>query len=416
MILGGYTANIPVEGDFDENNGTRLIEKYVLWRGADCFLASANCLMDTARPVSLSVANPSPLPRTVRKGEVLGFMHDPAKRLSKESDLTKADKLQYDKKVLLIRALVEGSLNKQDLNHAEMKDNESDKGNSSKPAEDSEEPEDWGPKTAEPGDAERLRAEDLEKLIDVDPTLPKEQCDAAYALLKKHELVFGFDGRLGKHPTKVHIELEPGMKPISSAPYIASPAKRDLIDKQLDLWLEQGVIEPSASPWGAPVIIVHRNGKDRLCVDWRKLNAATVPDQFPIPWQTDILQALSGAQYLSSFDALAGFTQLEFNKVSQPYTAMRTHRGLHQFTRMPFGWRNGPPIFQRVMQEILAPYLWMFTLVYIDDIVVYSNSFEEHLEHVDAVLSTIEKAGITLAPHKCHVGYRSIQLLGQKVS
>jgi Reverse transcriptase (RNA-dependent DNA polymerase) len=235
-------------------------------------------------------------------------------------------------------------------------------------------------------------------------------------VLKKHEMAFRYDRPLGKHPTKVHINLVPGTKPISSAPYITSPAKRELIDKQLDLWLKQGVIEPSKSPWGAPVLIVHQHSKDHLCVDWRKLNATTMPDQFPIPQQSDILQALSGAQFLSSFDALEGFTQLEFNKVSQPYTAMRTHRSLHQFTRMPFRWRNSPPVFQRVMQEILTPYLWIFTLVYINDIMVYSQTFEEHLEHINRVLDTIWISGITLALHKCHVGYRSIQLLGQKVS
>ena len=105
----------------------------------------------------------------------------------------------------------------------------------------------------------------------------------------------------------------------------------------------------------------------------------------------DILQALSGSQYLSVFDTLSGFTQMEFDKESQPITAICTHRGLHHFKRMPFGWWNGPPEFQRVMQEILSPYLWIFMLMYIDDIIIYSRSFEEHLKHMDSVLSIIAK-------------------------
>lgn len=117
----------------------------------------------------------------------------------------------------------------------------------------------------------------------------------------------------------------PGTKPISMAPYYASPAKREAIDKQIDLWLSQGVIEESRSPWGAPVIIVYRNNKPRVCIDFRRLNKATVADQHPIPKQTDILQALSGAQYLSVFDALSGFMQLEFDEVSRPITAIQTH-------------------------------------------------------------------------------------------
>ena len=135
------------------------------------------------------------------------------------------------------------------------------------------------------------------------------------------------------------------------------------MDEQLDKWFEQDVIEPSKSPWSAPVVIAYRNGKPRFCVDYRKLNAATTPDEFPIPRQSEILSSLSGAQVLSSLDALSGFTQLEMHEDDIEKTAFRTHRGLFQFKRMPFGLRNGPSIFQRVMQGILAPYLWIFCLV-----------------------------------------------------
>lgn len=142
----------------------------------------------------------------------------------------------------------------------------------------------------------------------------------------------------------------------------------------------------------------------------------TVPDKFPIPRQSEILSPLSGAQVLSSLDTLAGFTQLEFSEEEVKKPAFRTHLGLFQFKRMPFGLRHGPSIFQRVMNSILAPYLWLFALVYIDDIVVYSTSYEDHIEHLDAVLGAIETAGITLSPARCHLFYSSILLLGHKVS
>ena len=273
-----------------------------------------------------------------------------------------------------------------------------------------------GPKTADPGPDQIYPSAKLREVIDVDPLLETTQREALYKVVERNQAAFGFDGRLGHLRSEVHIELMPGTKPISMAPYYASPAKREAIDKQVDLWLSQGVIEESRSPWGAPVIIVYRNSKPRVCIDFRRLNKATVADQHPIPKQTDILQALSGAQYLSVFDALSGFTQLEFDEVSRPITAIRTHRGLHQFKRMPFGWRNGPPVFQRAMQEILSPFLWIFTLVYIDDIVVYSKTFKDHLEHVDSVLKAIASSGLTLSPPKCHIGYRSIVVLGNIVS
>ena len=211
---------------------------------------------------------------------------------------------------------------------------------------------------------------------------------------------FGFDGRLGNLPAKVHIRTVDGQVPISAPMYNASPQKGVIIDEQIDTWFEQGIIQPSRSPWSAPVIIAYRNGKPRFCIDYRKLNAVTIPDEFPIPRQTDILASLSGAQVLSSLDTLSGFTQLELAEDNIEKTAFRTHRGLFQFRRLLFGLRNGPSIFQRVMQNILAPYLWIFCLVYINDIVIYSKSYEEHLTHLDKVLEAIENAGITLSPKK----------------
>ena len=220
---------------------------------------------------------------------------------------------------------------------------------------------------------------------------------------------FGFDGRLGHLKTKVHIRTQDRQVPISVPMYGSSPEKRRFMDIQINTWFEQGVIEASISPWSAPVVIAYCNGKPRFCIDYRKLNAVTTPDEFPIPRQSEILSSLSGAQVLSSLDALSGFTQLELDLADVEKTAFRTHWGLFQFKRMP-------SIFQRVMQGILAPYLWLFCLVYIDDIVVYSKWYKKHIEHLDLVLEAIEKAGIMLSPKKCHLFYGSILLLGHKVS
>ena len=184
----------------------------------------------------------------------------------------------------------------------------------------------------------------------------------------------------------------------------------------MDKWIQLGVIEPSKSPWAAPAFIVYRNGKPRMVVDYRKLNEIAIADEFPLPKQEDILQALVGSQWLSTLDALAGFTQLEIDPKEREKLAFRTHRGLWQFIRMPFGYKNGPSIFQRVMQNVLAPFLWIFALVYIDDIVIFSRSFEDHLGHLDQVFKAVAETGITLATTKCHFAYQSLLLLGQKVS
>ena len=114
---------------------------------------------------------------------------------------------------------------------------------------------------------------------------------------------------------------------MSLPPFPVSPEKRAAIDKQMNTWISAGVIEPSKSPWGflAFFFIAYRNIKPRMVIDYRKLNAVTIPDEFPLPRQEDILQALTGAQWLSTFDALAGFTQLEITEEEREKTAFRTH-------------------------------------------------------------------------------------------
>jgi hypothetical protein len=141
--------------------------------------------------------------------------------------------------------------------------------------------------------------------------IPVAQHAPLEEVLRRNTAAFGVGGRLGHVDTKVLIPLKPDTQPISMPMYRASPAKHEVIDMQMDKWFEAEVIEPSVSLWGFPCIVVYRNRKPRLVIDYWKLNEHTVPDEFPIPHQSEILQTLSGAQVLSSFDALAGFTQLE---------------------------------------------------------------------------------------------------------
>ena len=118
-----------------------------------------------------------------------------------------------------------------------------------------------------------------------------------------------------------------------------------------------GVIEPSKSPWAAPAFIVYRNGKHHMLIDYRKLKEIAILDEFPLPKQEDILQALEGSQLLSTLDTLAGFTQVEVEPKEGEKLAVHMHRGLWQFIIMPFSYKNSPSIFQRIMQNVLAPFL-----------------------------------------------------------
>jgi hypothetical protein len=252
------------------------------------------------------------------------------------------------------------------------------------------------------------------KEVDISKDLTEKQREDLRSILRKNEKAFAVDGRLGEFKEEVDIPMKRDAKPITIPPYPMSPVNCATIDAQMDSWLQLEVIEPSRSPWAAPVFIVHQNGKPRIVIDLRKLNEQVIPDEYPLPRQEDILQTLSGSRYLSTLDALSGFTQLTVREEDREKLAFRTHRGLFQFKQMPFGYRNGPAVFQPVMQGILALYLWIFLLVYIDDIVIFSRTFKEHLTHVNSVLEAIRDARIMLFPTKCHFGYESLLLLGRR--
>src|SRR6266850_1339193 len=284
------------------------------------------------------------------------------------------------------------------------------------PAEQDEENELLGLKMAKVPESETIPSSDLTSFLDISSEVPLEIQSRIKELIEHHKDVFGFDDWLGNPPVEVQIDTVLGTHPISLLMYGASSQKREVIDAQIDKWLEQEVIKPSKSPWAAPVVIVYQNGKPWFCIDYHKLNAVTIPDKFPIPRQSEILQALSGAQVLSTLDTLASFNQLPITDKDREKTGFRSHQGLHQFKCLPFGLWNGPSVFQRVMQGILAPFLWIFSLVYINNIMVYSQSYEEHLMHLDQVLQAVKEAWIMLSPKKCHFAYTSILLLGQKVS
>jgi len=401
-IEAGKVKIVRVVGAMKERKDW-LTERVIVGTDSMDILAAPFTWITSDNPL-LPIANLGTRPLYIRKGEIVGRLADPSSYLDHPDDDTLP---KYVVSAEAIQAVITGTLREQDLAKAsgpspEIPDNKL------------EGYENWGPKTtAVPEDP--ISGPVLE-LVDLGPDIPVDILPRLEEVLQKNVQAFGVDSRLGHIDAKVSIPLHPGTMPTSLPMYRASPANCEVINHQVKAWFEAGVIEPSVSLWGFPVVVVYRNGKACLAVDYHKLNANTIPDEFPIPRQLEIIQALSGSQVLSSFDTLAGFTQLEIQEEECKKTAFRCHLGLWQFRRMPFGLWNGPSISQWLMQGILTPYLWLFTLVYINDIVVFSKSWEEHLNHLDLVLGAIVKEGVTLSPSKCFIGYSSILLVGQKVS
>lgn len=261
---------------------------------------------------------------------------------------------------------------------------------------------------------------EFEKILadfDINPDISEDDRKSMQEVLLQNRQAFAYGNRKLGSTDWVKMSLETGdAAPISSPPYRASPQGRQIIEETIAELIEDGVIEESDSPWASPAILVRQKGKDRFCIDYRKINAVLTADQYPIPRIDDILGQFSGKTYFTTFDANKGFHQVEINEEDRPKTAFRTHKGLHQFKRMPFGLKTGPSIFQRLTDKVLGRYKWQIALVYIDDIIIYSNSLKEHLSDVSTVLKLVGKSGITLSPKKCHIAYQSIKALGHTVS
>lgn len=205
-------------------------------------------------------------------------------------------------------------------------------------------------------------------------------------------------------------------EPIRQRSYRVSPVLQKLIDDEIDEMLKLGVIEPSSSPWASPVVIVNKKNTDkvRFCVDYRKLNAVTERDSYPLPLVSETLDKLKDAQYLSSIDIKSAYWQVPVAEASKPLTAFICHRGLFQFRRMPFGLHNAPATWQRLIDRILgdlAPHVF----IYLDDCVIISRTFEEHLRILEQVFNRLQTAGITVSWDKCQFCRPEMKYLGYVV-
>ncbi|KAI1676403.1 RVT-1 multi-domain protein [Pyrenophora tritici-repentis] len=204
---------------------------------------------------------------------------------------------------------------------------------------------------------------------------------------------------------------------LKQAPYSQSLRDQKAIDEVLNPLQDQGRITRvplgQPSPVSAPAFVVWKNDKPRVVVDMRKVNKALIPDAYPLPKQDTILSAMGGAMVFSSLDFVKSFFQQEIAEEDQWKTAFVTaHRGHEMFTVSTMGLANSPGFFQHRMERLFESYLWDFILVYIDDIIIFSRTLEDHLTHLDRALTLLENAGVTLSIAKCHFAYPSIQALG----
>ncbi|GJU10611.1 putative reverse transcriptase domain-containing protein, partial [Tanacetum coccineum] len=188
------------------------------------------------------------------------------------------------------------------------------------------------------------------------------------------------------------IELIPGAVPIAKSPYRLALSELEELSGQLKKLQDKGFIRPSSSPWGAPILLVKKNdGSFRMCIDYRELNKLIVKNRYPLSRIDDLFDQLQGSQFFSKIDLRSGYHQLRVHEDDIPKTAFRTRYGHFEFTVMPFGLTKAPVVFMDLMNKVCRPYLDKFMIVFIDDILIYSKTREEHVEHLGLVLELLKK-------------------------
>ncbi|KAJ0555993.1 putative nucleotidyltransferase, Ribonuclease H [Helianthus annuus] len=213
------------------------------------------------------------------------------------------------------------------------------------------------------------------------------------------------------------IELAPGAAPIARAPYRLAPSELEELSMQLQELLEKGFIRPSSSPWGATVLFVKKkDGTFRMCIDYRELNNVIVKNRYPLPRVDDLFDQLQGSSYYSKIDLRSGYHQLRVRDEDVSKTAFRIRYGHYEFLVMPFGLTNAPPVFMDVMNRVCKPCLDKFVIVFIDDILIYSKSQEEHEQHLRLILELLRKEQLYAKFSKCDFWLREVHFLGHVVN
>ena len=224
---------------------------------------------------------------------------------------------------------------------------------------------------------------------------PKGRGETRYRSTSSSVRVYGrFRDELpGLPPRRVvdfGIELHPGISPISMTPHRMAPVELQELRVQLQELLDKGLIRPSTSPWGASVLFAKKRGKTlRLCIGYRQLNRVTIKNRYPLPRIDDLFDQLRGARVYFKIDLRTGYHQLRVRETDIPKTAFRTRYGHFEFMVMPFGLTNALAAFMDLMHRMFQPYLDQFVVVFVDDILIYSQLEWEHEHHLRIVLQLL---------------------------
>ncbi|CAM4637279.1 unnamed protein product [Lepidochelys kempii] len=252
----------------------------------------------------------------------------------------------------------------------------------------------------------------LETIPLSDQLTPAQQAEVREVLHPYRQL---FSNQPGRTNLTVHRVQTGSHPPIRCSPFrVAGKTAQDLEREVRDM-LALGVIQPSASPWASLVVLVpKKDGSVRFCVDYRKLKAITVSDAYPMPRPDELLDKLGGARYLTTMDLTKGYWQVPLDADARLKSAFITPLGLYEFLTLPVGLKGAPATFQRLVDQLLRG-MESFAVAYIDDICVFSQTWEDHVSQVRQVLDRLQGAGLTVKAEKCKVGMAEVSYLGHRV-
>lgn len=253
--------------------------------------------------------------------------------------------------------------------------------------------------------------------------LSEGQKKSLEAIVEQHSSLFAEPDERLTYSTVVVGEIRTeNRSPIYAKSYPYPMALRDVVGEEINRLLRDGIIRPSRSPYNSPIWVVPKKNdlsgekKFRLVVDFRRLNAVTTADKYPIPDINDVLANLGGNQYFTVLDLKSGFHQIPLREEDREKTAFSINNGKFEFTRLPFGLKNAPAIFQRALDDILRQLIGKICYVYVDDIIIFSRDERSHLRHVNEVFETLERAHMKIQLDKCEFFKREVEFLGFVVS
>ncbi|GJU92831.1 putative reverse transcriptase domain-containing protein [Tanacetum coccineum] len=212
------------------------------------------------------------------------------------------------------------------------------------------------------------------------------------------------------------IDLASGTAPVARVPYSLAPSELQELSTQLQELSDKGFIRPSSSHWGAPVLFVKKKDESfRMCIDYHELNKLTVKNRYPLPITDDLFDKLQGSRVYSKIDLRSGYHQLRVREEYIPKTPFRTRYGHYEFQVMPFGLTNAPAVFMDLMNWVCKPYMDKFVILFIDDILIYSKSKEEHAEHLKLILELLKKEELYAKFSKCEFWLSRVQILSHVI-